>query len=321
MGMDYYLHKLTHLRTDKNRSRWTETTAFQAPHKPLLLLALMDLAAQGELESAFIEPCFELTERFNRYWGLVRPPSGKCNMAYPFYHLKSEGFWEVVPKPGMEQDLGERITSSVTRLRSVVLGARIVEELFGLLYQQKTREELRAAILQRYFDSETARALLKEAKQNQEAFEYSQRLLKAAEFTPAYGRQPDKPQQVRDQGFRKAIMTLYSNRCALCGIRMITSEGHTIVEAAHIRPWADSRDDRPANGLALCRLCHWSFDRGFMGVGEDYEILVSPLARSEQNNPGPIMTLEHRPIFMPQKDRHIPDQECLGWHRREVLRT
>ena len=122
--------------------------------------------------------------------------------------------------------------------------------------------------------------------ENQEAYEYSQRLLQAAEAAMPFG-QPDKPQQVRDQGFRKAIMTLYSHRCALCGIRMITPEGHTIVEAAHIRPWADSRDDRPANGLALCKLCHWSFDWGFMGVGKDYEVLVSPLARSEQNNPGP----------------------------------
>ena len=50
--------------------------------------------------------------------------------------------------------------------------------------------------------------------------------------------------------------------------RIITPEGHTILEAAHIRPWAYSQDDRPANGLALCKLCHWSFDRGFMRDNE-----------------------------------------------------
>jgi hypothetical protein len=43
--------------------------------------------------------------------------------------------------------------------------------------------------------------------------------------------------------------------------------------------------------MALCRLCHWSFDRGFMSVGKKYEVLISPLSRQEQNNPGPIMTL------------------------------
>ena len=46
-------------------------------------------------------------------------------MAYPFYHMQSEGFWRLVPKPGQEKELGERITSSMTRLQSVVLGAEI----------------------------------------------------------------------------------------------------------------------------------------------------------------------------------------------------
>ncbi len=262
-----YLHQLTRLRTDTNRTRWTEATAFRAPHKPFLLLSLLDLATQGQIDSPFIEPSFDLMERFARYWDLVRPPSCKCNMAYPFYYMQSEGFWRLVPKPGQEKELGERITSSMTRLQSVVLGTEIDHELFELISVRKSREELRAALLNAYFAPDVRQSLLHEAVENQEAYEYSQRLLQAAEAAMPFG-QPDKPQQIRDQGFRKAIMNLYSHRCALCGIHMITPEGHTIVEAAHIRPWSDSQDDRPANGLALCRLCHWSFDRGFMGVYE-----------------------------------------------------
>ena len=139
-----YLHQLSRLRTDTNRNRWTEATAHRAPHKPFLLLSILDLAAQGQIDSPFIEPSFDLIERFARYWDLVRPPSGKCNLAYPFYHMQSEGFWRLVPKPGQEQELGERITSSMTRLQSVVLGAEIDPELFELISDQKGREELRA---------------------------------------------------------------------------------------------------------------------------------------------------------------------------------
>jgi len=51
-------------------------------------------------------------------------------------------------------------------------------------------------------------------------------------------------------------VSLYNHRCALCGIRMLTPDGHTVVEAAHIIPWRQSRDDKPTNGMALCRLCH-----------------------------------------------------------------
>ena len=76
-----YLYKLTHLRTDSNRARWTETTAFRAPHKPFLLLSILDLAAQGEIDSPFIEPSFELIERFASYWDLAMPRRRICKIS------------------------------------------------------------------------------------------------------------------------------------------------------------------------------------------------------------------------------------------------
>ena len=83
-------------------------------------------------------------------------------------------------------------------------------------------------------------------------------------------------QKVRDQGFRKAIVRLYEHRCAICGIRILTPEGHTVIEAAHIIPWSQTHNDSPQNGMSLCKLCHWSFDEGLMGVDLDYKVMVSP---------------------------------------------
>lgn len=261
MGIDW-LHRLTRLRVNVNRTKWSQATTGCAPHKPFLLLSIMDLSATGQIVSPLIEPSFDLMERFARYWSLVMPPGTKCNMAYPFYHMQSDGFWRLIPKPGRENELGEKITSSMSRVQDTVLGGELDPQLFQQILEQKRREELRVTLLNRYFAPNVRQLLLREAMDNQEAYECSQRLLQAAEEAIPYG-QTDKPQQVRDQGFRKAIMDLYSHRCALCGIRMITPEGHTIVKAAHIRPWSETRDDRPANGLALCKLCHWSFDRGW----------------------------------------------------------
>ena len=320
--MPDYLQQLTHLNTHKNRNHWSDQTMFQAPHKPFLLLAVVDLAVQGDITSPFVEPSFELIERFNHYWDLLLPPDRKRNPAYPFYHLQREEFWTLVPKPGQEREVREGITSSMTRLRSVLLGAQIEPGLFDLLSDSNRREELRVALVQTYFAPGVRESLLREAAQNEAAYQYSQRLLQAADTVRPYASETEyTPQPVRHQGFRKAVMQLYSHRCALCGIRMITPDGYTIVEAAHIRPWSKKHDDRPANGMALCKLCHWSFDNGFMGVGQEYEVLVSPLTREEQNNPGPIMTLEQRPIFLPEDSRHIPDQNCLEKHRQEVYRT
>ncbi len=144
---------------------------------------------------------------------------------------------------------------------------------------------------------------------------YSQKILKVAEKVKEFGQEEKK---VRDQGFRKAIVTLYEHRCAMCGIRMLTPEGHTVVEAAHVIPWKDSQDDRPTNGMSLCRLCHWSFDEGLMSVGKEYEVLVSKHVKRESNFPGHMLTLSDRSIFTPKKEQYWPAQENLEWHREKV---
>ena len=101
---------------------------------------------------------------------------------------------------------------------------------------------------------------------------------------------------------------------------MLTPEGHTAVEAAHIKPWSKSNNDHSTNGLALCKLCHWSFDEGLMGVGKEYEVMVSKTVRQDRNFPGHMLTLADRPIFRPGKSSFWPDQENLKWHRKERFR-
>ncbi len=60
MSLEQYLKSFSRLRTDKNRKRWSALTTYQAPHKPFLLLSIMDLIAQGLITQNFIEPSFEL---------------------------------------------------------------------------------------------------------------------------------------------------------------------------------------------------------------------------------------------------------------------
>jgi putative restriction endonuclease len=71
------------------------------------------------------------------------------------------------------------------------------------------------------------------------------------------------------------------------------------------------------NGMALCKLRHWSFDKGLMSVGKDYEVLISGSTRTDKNILGHTLTLMDRPIFMPRKEKYRPDPEKLAWHRKE----
>ena len=207
----------------------------------------------------------------------------------------------------------------MTRLREVCAGARMDDELFQFFCNPETREQLRAVLLDIYFAPEVRPVLIKQGQINYEAYEFSKRLLADPEKQYIED-EKEKSQKARDQGFRKTIVLLYDHRCALCGIRMLTPEGHTVVEAAHIKPWSESQDDRPTNGMSLCRLCHWSFDEGLMSVGGEYQVLVSKRIQVEKNLPGHILTLSDRSIFTPEEHKFWPDQNNLDWHRQNFFR-
>jgi len=50
------------LRTETGRDRYPEITYHRAPHKPFLLLSVVDLIAQGRISQNLIEPSFELVD-------------------------------------------------------------------------------------------------------------------------------------------------------------------------------------------------------------------------------------------------------------------
>lgn len=319
--IDHYLHAFANLRTDKNRNRWSAETCYRAPHKPFLLLSVIDQVAQGSITRNFIEPTYELAETFVQYWDKVMPLGASGNVAYPYFYMDSEPFWKLVTKPGVEVPAG-KVVSSMKKVRELYLGAKFAEELYSLLLTPLSRERLRGVLIETYFSPEVRPLVSEQGKINYLAYEYGKNLLvaiKSKELIPEYESGP-LGRQARNQGFRKVIVKLYEHRCALCGIRMLTPDGHTVVDAAHIVPWSESKDDKPTNGLALCRLCHWSFDEGLMAVGRNYEVKISPQVKRDPNFPGHILTLSDRPIFRPHDSTYWPILENFSWHRKSVFR-
>ena len=273
----------------------------------------MDLIAQGAISKNIVKPSFELTSTFNEYWNKIMPAGRQTSMAYPFPRLKNDGFWKRIANPGYDPNL-EYNVSSMTKLREIYSGAEIDAELFQFMCQPETREQLRAILIKTYFAGEIQPVVAELGRLNMKSYEYAKTLLEEAKESMFFGE--GNGEKVRDQGFRKAIVSLYDHRCALCGIRMLTPEGHTVVEAAHVVPWCQSHDDRPTNGMCLCRLCHWSFDEGLMSVGEKYQVLVSKRVQIEKNLPGHILTLTDRSIFSPDDEKFWPDQNNLQKHRK-----
>lgn len=66
--------------------------------------------------------------------------------------------------------------------------------------------------------------------------------------------------------------------------------------------------------MALCRLCHWTFDEGLLGVSPRYAVPRSvgrQLAQSP-NVAGHLLTLEGRSILGPGERSLWPDLDALA---------
>jgi putative restriction endonuclease len=70
-------------------------------------------------------------------------------------------------------------------------------------------------------------------------------------------RHPEDPDKAEKRGrevrFRLNVVAAYNYTCALTGYRLTTIASGSIVDAAHIHQFADSRNNDPQNGLALCK--------------------------------------------------------------------
>jgi putative restriction endonuclease len=321
--MEYYIQLFANLRTDKSADRWPDRVRNRAPQKPILLLSVLDLFELNKIDSSFIEITQDLLDLFDKYWMEALPFTRPSTLAMPFVGMESEGFWHLVKRKEGESLFG-RPERSVAQLRERAFGARLDKVLYEHLQVEANRGILRSVLVgERYFSNEASEALIRQGFVNREAFIYSERLLENPRNLEVRETLPLEEEYlpVRDQGFRRAVVTAYAHRCALCGIRVRTLDGHTAVTAAHIIPWSETQDDRPANGMALCRMCHWTFDEGLLGVSQAYEVIASGQLGILDNLPGHLTNLEGRGIVGPARKPLWPDTESLRWHQANVLRT
>jgi putative restriction endonuclease len=123
----------------------------------------------------------------------------------------------------------------------------------------------------------------------------------------------------REARFRIEVVILaYKYTCALTGYRMTTLGMESIVDAAHIHEFRDSRNNDPRNGVALSKNAHWQFDRGLWSLNDDYRVVVCKDKFIEDGVPGQRLSdFEGRRIFLPSDPKFWPESTYLAWHRKQ----
>lgn len=288
-----WLAKLTNLSVGRG------PTGRPAPHKPLMLLAILDLVEAGELATPLVPFNVFLTQRFRDYWGLLaaRQPHAP-DIRLPFHHLHSDGVWQP-----LTADL------QFSRAKATTRNCEIAADLWLLLQDSEFRRELRLCLIARYFEPLEQVALCARLDlQAPDTAAVAQIRADAAQFRAAQ-------QKGRDGRFKSQVLAGYHYTCALTGYRLMTETG-AIVQAAHIEQHAHAGNDDPRNGLALTPDAHWMFDNGLWTArqrGDDLLIEVKGGAFAESG--GARLQVRHgQPLVFHLAATLRPDPGYFQWH-------
>lgn len=273
----------------------------ERPHKPILLLVVLELIDEGLAVPDQIEWSRELRRRFEAMFEVVRSADDDTTPENPFYFLKTDGFWRPFRRiQGKEVPLEDK-----PRVRECDTGSvfgRFQDHWVLLAGDCSARAVLRDSIIARFFPD----------KRHQ--------LIGAAAGIPVD--EGEAVVAIRKAAFRSILVKLYDHQCSACGLRVrIPEVEFTYVDAAHLVPFAATQDDRPHNGICLCKNHHWAMDNRLIAPSPDYTWLVSPrLDRRRSQGEAELLDLAGRPILRPSDDAYLPSLEGRIWRVGRLLR-
>jgi len=271
-----YLTRLTKLRVD---ARTVGGVRLESPYKPALLLAVLEGVEEQTIRDNRIEITPELITAFKAYCQLLSPGPEYAASPFqlPFFHLQSSGFWYLHARPGHELVLtSSKSVRSFGHLRDVIAYASVDAALWDLLTQPVAREEIRQALLVRYFP--LTRHYFRPRAGQEKLDDLGRQMLEepAAVYRRAVDVADEAEVLVRSAVFGREVLRAYQSTCAVSGLQLLSTTGATpLLDACHIVPWSVSHDDTIGNGLALCPNLHRAFDRHLFWVDADYRVRVA----------------------------------------------
>jgi len=309
--LHHYAKKFEELNANYRRDRG------HAPHKPILLISVIELIDQGKISRNQIPLSPELISTFLKYWRSLVTTNHRSDISLPFVHLTGDKFWHLSLYPNSGVTTATKLgRKGVSAVRQTVQYAYLDPELFNLLQEPGYRVTLLRVLINKWFSGQSSEV---EQLSLIDEFELVKRQL-LREGGATYKAEDLKDEEniiVRNGAFRKVVVELYGHYCAFCKLRIISVDGQDIVDGAHIKPFSEFRDDRFVNGLALCKNHHWAFDHGWFGISDEYQIIVPNSRFTEHPAVGSrgISAFNQERIKLPEKEQFMPSLEGLKWHR------
>lgn len=307
-NLAYYCKRFSELNVSNSSKKGN------ANYKPILLLSVIDIIAQGFITENCIPISDNLINTFNSYWNLLGSPAYKGGLHYPFFHLQSEGFWHLEFNPEDKLRLQPKTTN---KLKESVQYAYFDDELFDLLQEQNSRQEIIDTIVASWF-SANRKEIEDILKVNQNLQNYTSDELENLDAQPKVVL---RKSVVRNAFFRKAVVHIYDYRCVFCRLKVMRKIAQNIVDGAHIKPFSQFYDSRINNGISLCKNHHWAFDQGWFAIDDNYQIIVASDLEEESPHGKLMKNFHGEVILLPDLEQYLPRLDALQWHRTNVFRA
>jgi len=294
------LHRLTHVRR-------APTPYGTAPHKPILLLSLLDYLEQSALrENKFlIDEC--LFDMFRERWHQLVHTGNEGLIGLPLHHLQGDKLWRLKTKD--QKPINPKWVEAT--LKKKIQFGELDRDLFRLAQDPDTRDLFRTVLLDYYFPDTKDHYLNQRPQMN-----YQREIeLEILEEAPVrYGLQKsERYGPLRHWKFRYNILQAYGATCCISGLHVDDFE--VLIDAAHIKPFRKFHDNSIRNGLALSPTLHRAFDNGLLTIDPDYQVHIGKIR--EEDAASGFRHLEGKKILLPKKKLYWPDPERLRWHQRK----
>lgn len=123
----------------------------KAPHKAVLLLAVIDLVERGVFTTPKIELIEELEFAYQNTWDryVYNTQTFQPRLTTPFWHLSNEDFWRLRTYSG--QPVSETDNASSVKSMREKIYALLDVVLFEELKKSENRAKLRVTLISNYF--------------------------------------------------------------------------------------------------------------------------------------------------------------------------
>ena len=134
--------------------------------------------------------------------------------------------------------------------------------------------------------------------------------------TPAYGNSILQKVRLGQGAFRVLVTDSYNRRCSITGEKTLP-----VLEAAHIKPYAESGPHFISNGILLRSDMHKLFDTGYLTITKDLVVEVSNRIKEEYHNGKEYYQYHGKSLlYLPSREIDKPASQYIEWHNNNIYK-